>query len=40
MLDLIVDRREMREALISCLQFMIGSSQPTDASVSAYTSSE
>jgi acetyl-CoA carboxylase carboxyl transferase subunit beta len=39
MIDIIVERSQMREALISCLQFMVGSTQPTDARVSALSSS-
>jgi len=39
MIDLIVERSQMRDVLISCLQFMIGSTQPTDADYSAVTSS-
>jgi acetyl-CoA carboxylase carboxyl transferase subunit beta len=38
MIDLIVERAQMRDVLISCLHFMVGSYQPTDASVSAVTS--
>src|SRR5580765_4795915 len=39
MIDLIVERSQMRDVLISCLQFMIGSTQPTDADYTAVTSS-
>jgi acetyl-CoA carboxylase carboxyl transferase subunit beta len=40
MIDLIVERSQMRDVLISCLQFMIGSTQPTDAPFSEVTSSK
>jgi acetyl-CoA carboxylase carboxyl transferase subunit beta len=40
MLDIVVERSEMRETLITCLRFMIGSKQPAERSVTAVTSTD
>jgi acetyl-CoA carboxylase carboxyl transferase subunit beta len=40
MLDMVVDRSQMRDILISCLNFMVGAPQPAKASVPAATSKE
>ena len=40
MVDIVVDRSELRETLITCLRFMIGSGQPAERSVTAVTSTD
>jgi len=40
MLDFVVERSKMRDVLVSCLQFMVGTVQPTKSSVPAVTSPE
>jgi acetyl-CoA carboxylase carboxyl transferase subunit beta len=40
MLDFVVERSRMRDTLITCLEFMVGTKQPSERSVSAISSSE
>jgi acetyl-CoA carboxylase carboxyl transferase subunit beta len=40
MVDIVVERSRMRETLISCLRFMVGSRQPAERSATAVTSTD
>jgi acetyl-CoA carboxylase carboxyl transferase subunit beta len=40
MLDIVVERSRMRDTLASCLQFMVGSKQPVERSVTTVTSTD
>ena len=40
MLDMVVERSQMRDVLISCLSFMVGAKRPAKTPVSAITSTE
>jgi acetyl-CoA carboxylase carboxyl transferase subunit beta len=40
MVDIVVERSRMRDTLISCLRFMVGSKQPAERSATAVTSTD